>query len=105
MNTKDIARFSTKSHYATYNATAPIEVSSAGNTRHRLNLRGNRILNHAIRIAAVTQIRHNTHGRVYYQKKVAEAKTPKEGIRALKRRISDAVYKSLIADTASTTAN
>jgi len=97
--TKDVTRFPTRGHYATYNATAPIEVSSAGNTRHRLNLRGNRILNHAIHIAAVTQLRHDTNGRIYYDKKIAEGKTPKEGIRALKRRISDAVYKSLIADT------
>ncbi len=97
--TKDVTRFPTRGHYATYNATAPIEVSSAGNTRHRLNLRGNRILNHAIHIAAVTQLRHDTNGRIYYDKKIAEGKTPKEAIRALKRRISDAVYKSLIADT------
>ncbi len=97
--TKDITRFPTKGHYATYNATAPIEVSSGGNTRHRLNLRGNRILNHAIHIAAVTQLRHDTIGRVYFDKKIAEGKTPKEAIRALKRRISDAVYKSLTADT------
>jgi transposase len=97
--TKDITRFPTKGHYATYNATAPIEVSSAGNTRHRLNLRGNRILNHAIHIAAVTQLRHDTIGRVYFDKKIAEGKTPKEAIRALKRRISDAIYRALIADT------
>ena len=97
--TKNVSRFPTRGHYATYNATAPIEVSSAGNTRHRLNLRGNRILNHAIHIAAVTQLRHDTNGRVYFDKKIAEGKTPKEAIRALKRRISDAVYKSLVADT------
>ena len=54
--TKSVSRFPTKGHYATYNATAPTEVSSAGNTRHRLNLCGNRILNHAIHIAAVTQL-------------------------------------------------
>ena len=96
--TKDVTRFPTRGHYATYNATAPIEVSSAGNTRHRLNLRGNRILNHAIHIAAVTQLRHDTIGRTYYDKKIAEGKTPKEAIRALKRRISDAVYQRLIAD-------
>jgi transposase len=96
--TKDVTRFPTKGHYATYNATAPIEVSSAGNTKHRLNLRGNRILNHAIHIAAVTQLRHDTIGRAYFDKKIAEGKTSKEAIRALKRRISDAVYKSLIAD-------
>ena len=97
--TKDITRFPTKGHYATYNATAPIEVSSAGNTRHRLNLRGNRILNHAIHIAAVTQLRHDTNGRAYFDKKIVEGKTPKEAIRALKRRISDAVYRALITDT------
>ena len=96
--TKNVSRFPTRGHYATYNATAPIEVSSAGNTRHRLNLRGNRILNHAIHIAAVTQLRHDTIGRTYYQKKIAEGKTPKEAIRALKRRISDAVYRHLNAD-------
>jgi hypothetical protein len=91
--------FSKRGHYATYNATAPIEVSSGGNTRHRLNLRGNRILNHAIHIAAVTQLRHDTNGRIYFDKKIGEGKTPKEAIRVLKRRISDAVYKALIADT------
>jgi transposase len=47
----------------------------------------------------VTQLRHDTNGRVYFDRKIAEGKTPKEAIRALKRRISDAVYKSLVADT------
>ena len=103
--TRDVTRFPTKGHYATYNATAPIEVSSAGNTRHRLNLRGNRILNHAIHIAAVTQLRHDTIGRVYFDKKIAEGKTPKEAIRALKRRISDAVYRALVVDAARPAAN
>jgi transposase len=103
--TKDITRFPTKGHYATCNATAPIEVPSPGNTRHSLNLRGNRILNHAIHIAAVTQLRHGTIGRVYFDKKIAEGKTPKEAIRALKRRISDAVHNSLIADTTRTATN
>ena len=88
----------TRGHYATYNATAPIEVSSTGNTRHRLNLRGNRILNHAIHIAAVTQLRHDTNGRIYFDKNIAEGKTSKEAIRALKRRISDRVYSHLVAD-------
>jgi transposase len=96
--TKDVTRFPTKGHYATYNATAPIEASSGGHTRHRLNPRGNRILNHAIHIAAVTQLRHDTNGRVYFDRKIAEGKTPKEAIRALKRRISDAVYRQLTLD-------
>jgi transposase len=54
---------------------------------------------------SVTQLRHDTAGRIYYQKKIAEGKTPKEAIRALKRRISDAVYNRLMADTARTARN
>jgi len=96
--TGDPTRFATPDHYAAYNGTAPIEVSSGGKTRHRLSMRGNRKLNHAIHMAAVTQIRFQTPGRVYYDKKLAEGKTKKEALRALKRRISDAVYQRLQAD-------
>jgi hypothetical protein len=59
-------------------------------------------LNHAIHIAAVTQLRHDTNGRIYFNKKIAEGKTPKEAIRALKRRISDAVYRQLKLDASRT---
>ena len=44
-------------------------------------------------MAAVTQVRHDTPGRAYYLPKQAEGKTRKEALRALKRRISDAVYR------------
>jgi len=66
--------------------------------RHRLNLAGNRQLNHALHMAAVTQIAHDTPGRAYYLAKLA-VKNSKEAMRALKRRISDAVYRHLLADT------
>jgi transposase len=93
-----IDRFKSADRYAAYNGTAPIEVSSGGKVRHRLSRRGNRTLNHAIHTAAVTQISHQTPGRVYYDKKLDEGKTTKEALRALKRRISNAVYRRLIAD-------
>ena len=52
-------------------------------------------------MAAVTQIRYkHSDGRAYYDKKLAEGKTPKEALRALKRQISDAIYKRLKADAA-----
>ena len=95
----DIRRFPSAGHYARYNGTAPIEASSGPNPRHRLNPRGNRQLNHALHIAAVTQVRNDTPGRAYYLRKQAEGKTRKEAIRTLKRRISDAVYHKLLADT------
>jgi transposase len=66
--------------------------------RHRLNPRGNRQLNHALHIAAITQIRNNTPGRAYYRRTLAENNSQKEALRALKRRISDAVYRRLTAD-------
>ena len=94
----DITRFPTKGHFASYNATAPIDASSGNHKRHRLNPRGNRKLNHALHIAAVSQLRHPSEGRDYYQKKRAEGKTSKEAIRALKRRISDVVYRQLKED-------
>ncbi len=96
--TGDIGRFASAGHYASYNGTAPIEYSSGGKKRHRLSMRGNRKLNHAIHMAAVTQIRHDTPGRVYYNRKQAEGKTKKEALRALKRRISNVVYQQLLAD-------
>ncbi len=99
--TGDVHRFATRDHYATYNGTAPIELSSGGRIVHRLSRRGNRQLNHAIHIAAITQIRFaHTEGRAYFDRNVADGKTKKEALRALKRRISDAVYRQLIIDTA-----
>jgi transposase len=94
----DARRFPSSAHYARYNASAPIEASSGERIRHRLNPRGNRQLNYALHIAAVTQVRNDTPGRAYYERKIAEGKTKKESLRALKRRISDAVYRQLLAD-------
>ena len=86
-------------HYARHNGTAPLEASSGPKSRHRLNPRGDRQLNHALHTAALTQIAHDTPGRVYYERKQAEGKTPKEALRALKRRISDVVYRQLLNDS------
>jgi transposase len=98
---RDISRFPAKDRFAAYNGTAPVEVSSGNRVIYRLSLRGNRRLNHAIHMAAVTQIRYaHSDGRAYYDKKIAEGKTPKEALRALKRKISDALYKHLKADAA-----
>jgi transposase len=96
----DPTRFATPERFASYNGTAPIEASSGPRKRHRLNPRGNRKLNHAMHLIAVTQVRHDTPGRVYYQRKLAEGKTKKEALRALKRRISDAVWRQLQVDLA-----
>ena len=96
----DIARFASRDHYAAYNGTAPIEYSSGGRTVRRLSQRGNRKLNHAIHMAAISQLRQpHSDGRAYFDRRVAEGKTNKEAIRALKRHISNAIYRHLVADT------
>jgi transposase len=96
----DVSRFVSRDHFAAYNGTAPIEVSSGARRKvFRLSRRGNRRLNHAIHMAAVTQIRHrHSPGRAYYDRKIAEGHTGKAAIRALKRRISDAIYTRLRHD-------
>jgi transposase len=95
-----VGRFPTAGHYARYNGTAPIEASSGPKVRHRLNPNGNRQLNHAIHIAALGQISHDTPGRAYYLAKQADGKSRKEAMRCLKRRISDVIYRQLRADIA-----
>jgi transposase len=99
--TGHVCRSGNQDRFAAYNGTAPIEVSSGGWKIHRLSLRGNRRLNHAIHMAAVTQIRHkHSPGRPYFEKKIAEGKTGKEALRALKRQLSDVIYARLQADAA-----
>jgi len=62
-------------------------------------MRGNRRPSHAIHMAAVTQIAHkNSDGHACYQRRLAEGKTPSEARRALKRKISNAIYARLQAD-------
>jgi len=90
---RDVNRFPGPDHFAAYHGTAPIEVSSGPRKIYRLSRRGNRRLNHAIHMAAVTQVRHrHSQGRACYDKKLAGGKTPKEAMRALKRQISDAIF-------------
>ena len=95
----DVGRFASRDHFAAYNGTAPIEVSSGGRVAHRLSRRGNRQLNHAIHMAAISQIRQtHSEGRAYFERKVAEGKTKREAIRSLKRQISNTVYRHLVLD-------
>jgi transposase len=102
----DVSRFPSRDHFAAYNGTAPVEVSSGNRKIHRLSLRGNRRINHAIHMAAITQISHrHSDGRAYYDKKLTEGKTHKEAVRCLKRRISDAVFARLQADARQTSAS
>jgi transposase len=94
----DITRFPSKAHFASWNGTAPLDASSGDQTRHRLSRKGNRQINRVIHIMATVQLRNPTEGRAYYDRRKADGKTSMESMRALKRRLSDVVYRQLIAD-------
>jgi len=95
----DITRLPTKAHFASWNGTAPIDASSGDQIRHRLSRAGNRQINQVLHIMATVQLRNPTEGRAYYDRKKASGKTSNEAMRALKRRLSDIVYRHMINNT------
>jgi transposase len=98
--TGDVRRFPSKAHFASYTGTAPVEVSSGDNNRHLLNRGANRLLNHALHVAAVVQHRMPGPGQDYYRRMRDQGKTHLEALRCLKRRLSDVIYRHLADDAA-----
>jgi len=96
--TADVRRFRSKDAFARHNGTAPLPVWSGNRERHRLSRTGNRQLNAAIHRIAITQIRAHPDARAYLERRKATGNTNTEALRALKRRLSDVVYRSLLAD-------
>jgi transposase len=97
----DVARFPDRNRFASWTGTAPLDASSGEQIRHRLSRAGNRRMNHMLHIAAVVQLRNDTEGRAYYRRKLDAGKTPREALRCLKRRLSDILYRQLLADAQS----
>jgi transposase len=102
--TAGVRRFKSKDAYARHNGTAPLPVWSGNQTRHRLSRTGNRQLNCAIHRIAVTQKRCHAQAGAYLNKRTAAGNTDTEALRALKRKISDTVYRRLLADATGNTA-
>ena len=96
----DVARFATANHFASYTGTAPLEASSGEVVRHRLSRAGNRRLNSALHIVALSNKRYDPRGKAYYERKLTAGKGTKGSMRCLKRRLSDVVFRVLTADRA-----
>ena len=96
----DITRFPDRTHFASWNGTAPIDASAGDQVRHRLSRAGNRQINRVLHIMATVQLRNPTEGRAYFDRKKASGKTSMEAMRALKRRLSNIVYRQMINDAA-----
>ena len=102
--TADITRFKSKDAYARHNGTAPLPVWSGNRERHRLSRTGNRQINCAIHRIAITQMRCHPDARDYLERRRAMGNTTSEALRALKRKLSDVVYRALLQDTQTTAA-
>jgi transposase len=98
-HTRRASRFGTASAFANYAGVAPVEVSSADRVRHRLPRGGDRQLNFALHIVALSQVwMPSSSGRAYYDTKIAAGKTEKEARRCLKRRLADHIWRLMIKD-------
>jgi len=98
-----IARFGSAAAFAAYGGVAPIEASSGDVVRHRLCRAGDRQLNFALHVMAVTQLRCHHPAQAYYLRKRAEGKGRKEALRCLKRRLADVVYRTMLRDATTPT--
>jgi transposase len=94
----DVARIPSRRHFASLNGTAPISASSGQQRRHRLNRGGNRRLNQAIHMMALTQARMDPRARAYMARRLGEGRSRRDASRALKRHLSDVVYQQLRQD-------
>ncbi|MEV4418325.1 IS110 family transposase [Catellatospora sp. NPDC049609] len=96
--TAGVKRFRSRHAYARHNGTAPLPVWSGNRQRHRLSRVGNRQLNTAIHRIAITQAHYHQPARDFLQRRRADGDTTSESLRALKRRLSDVVFRALLTD-------
>ena len=96
--TAGIGRFRSSAAFARHNGSAPVPVWSGNDERHRLNRKGNRQLNVALHRIAITQMRIDQRGRAYLDHRRTAGDTKTEAIRALRRRISDEVFRRMRDD-------
>jgi len=98
--TAGIGRFRSAAAFARHNGSAPLPVWSGNTERHRLSRTGNRQLNVALHRIAITQLQREGPGKTYLEHRRALGNTKTEAIRALRRRISDEVFRRMRHDEA-----
>ena len=86
-------RFASDAQLAAYAGAAPLEASSAGRVRHRLNRGGHRRLNAILYRIILTQTRRSPAAQAYLARRMGEGKTRREAVRALKRYVIRASWK------------
>ena len=94
-HTAGAQRFPTDGHFARLAGVAPIPVSSGRRHRHRLHRGGDRQLNKALHIIAITRARLDPETRTYLERKHDEGKTTAEALRCLKRHLARRFHRLL----------
>jgi transposase len=92
----DPARFKSEAAFARCNGTAPQPASSGKTIRHRLSRGGDRQINNAIHMIALSRSLHHPETHTYLDRRISEGKTKREAMRALKRHLSRSLFKRLI---------
>lgn len=100
-----VGRFRSRAAFARHNGSAPLPVWSGNTERHRLSRTGNRQLNVALHRIAITQLQREGPGKTYLEHRRAQGDTKPEAIRALRRRISDEVFRRMRHDEAARAAS
>jgi transposase len=88
-------RFPTDAQFARQAGVAPIPISSGRKDRHRLHRGGDRQLNRALHVIAITRARIDPQTRAYLDRKRAEGKSSREALRCLKRHLARHVHRLL----------
>jgi transposase len=91
--TGPVNRFASPAAFASFCGVAPIEVSSGYEVRHRLSRAGDRQLNYALHVMAITQIRRDSPGRTFYQRKRAAGGSHMKHCDASNAGLADTVYR------------
>ena len=94
-------RIATEQAFAMLSGTAPVPVSSGRTSRHRLNRLGDRQLNRALHVIAVSRMRSHPPTLAYVQRRQAEGKTDREIRRCIKRYLARHFYRALSNGTLS----
>jgi transposase len=96
--TGDARRFTNEGCFGRFSGTAPIEASSGQVVRHRLSRSGNRQVNRVLHTMALTQIRDDPRAAAFVERKQSQGSSRREAVRALKRHLSNVVYRNMIKD-------
>jgi transposase len=90
-------RVRSEAAFASLAGVNPIPASSGNTVRHRINRGGDRRLNRALHMAAVTRMRMDPRTRTYVERRTTEGRTPREIRRCLKRYLARQIYRQLSA--------